>query len=205
MTPTTKRSPSPSSLSTPAPRRPPLWLQVSVRAGVAAQLVTTGVGALLLAIASGYLGADLALRQASLVIGILLIYLNTHAIGHYVVGRALGIGFRGFGLRGTDHPENYPPLVRQLMSLLPMWVALTEPASRRAAGKRARAAMYAAGETSTSICSIAAATATVLAGAPWAVPLLAVAIAWNAAATVVVSVIPKGDYAKALRALRSTE
>jgi hypothetical protein len=32
-----------------------------------------------------------------------------------------------------------------------------------------------------------------------------VAIAWNAAATVVVSVIHKGDYAKALRALRSTQ
>lgn len=203
MTQTTNYSLSPNSLATPAPRRPPLWLRVSVPVGLAAQLLATGIGALLLAVASGLLGAGLVVREASLVIGFLLIYLDTHAIGHYVVGRALKIDFRGFGLRGTDHPENYPPLLRQVMSVLPMWVALTEPTSRRAAGRRARAAMYAAGETSTTICSITAATAVVIAGAPWAVALLAATIAWNVAATVVVSVIDKGDYAKALQALRS--
>lgn len=203
MTPSTTRPRSRSSLPTPAPGRPPLWLRVSVRAGLAAQITATALGVLLLAIASGALGAGRGLREASLVAGFALIYLNTHAIGHYLVGRAVGIRFRGFGLRGTDHPENYPPLLRQAMSALPMWVALTEPSSRRAAERWARAAMYAAGETSTTVCSLAAATATTLARAPWAGTLLVAAIAWNIAASIVVSVIDKGDYARALRALRA--
>ncbi len=187
----------------PPPPRPPLWLWVPVRAGLAAQLVATAIGASLLAVCSGALGASPGIREASLVVGILLVYLDTHAIGHYLVGRAVGIRFRGFGLRGTDHPENYPPLLRQVMSILPMWVALTDPASRRAASRRARAAMYAAGETSTAVCSIAAAAAVSLAGAPWAEPLLVATALWNVAAAVVVSVIDKGDYARALRSLRA--
>lgn len=202
MTLSTTRPPSRASLPAPSPRRPPLWMRVSVSVGIAAQVFATGVGALLLMIASGALGSGLGLREASLVVGFALIYLNTHAIGHYLVGRAVGIGFRGFGLRGTDHPESYPPLLRQAMSVLPMWAALTEPSSRRAAGRWARAAMYAAGETSTTACSLAAAIATDLAGAPWAGTLLIAAIAWNLAASIVVSVIDKGDYAKALQALR---
>ena len=194
---------SESSRPAPGARRPPLWLRVSVPAGLVAQLAATGLGALLLAIASGALGAGRGLREASLLVGFGLVYLDTHAVGHYLVGRAVGIRFSGFGIRGTDHPENYPPLLRQAMSALPMWVALTEPSSRRAAGRRARAVMYAAGETSTTVCSLAAAAATALAGAPWAGTLLVAAIAWNAAASIVVSVIAKGDYAKALRELRT--
>ena len=194
--------PSGSSPPAPASRRPPLWLRVSVPAGLLAQLAATGLGALLLAIASGTFGAARALREASLLVGFGLVYLDTHAMGHYLVGRAVGIRFRGFGVRGTDHPENYPPLLRQAMSALPMWVALTEASSRRAAGRRARAVMYAAGETSTTVCSLAAAAATTLAGAPWAGTLLVAAVAWNAAASIVVSLVDKGDYAKALRALR---
>lgn len=203
MTPSTRRPPVDNSLPVPPPPRPPLWLRVSVPAGLAAQLAATGVGALLLAVAAGSLGAGRGLREAALVVGFLLVYLDTHAIGHYLVGRALKIRFRGFGLRGTDHPESYPPPLRQAMLLLPMWVALTEPASRRAAGCRARAAMYAAGEVSTTACSLAAATAAALAGAPWAGPLLIATVGWNIAATIVVSVIDKGDYAKALQALRA--
>jgi hypothetical protein len=43
-------------------------------------------------------------------------------------------------VRGTDHPENYPPGVRQLMSGLPMWSALTDKASMRQAGRWAKPA-----------------------------------------------------------------
>lgn len=209
MTLSTRRSASVRRLPSDRPqppspqRRPPLWLRVSVPAGVGIQLLATGAGALLLAIACGSLDAGIALRKVSLLVGFVLVYLDTHAIGHYLLGRAVKIRFRGFGLRGTDHPENYPPVLRQAMSLLPMWVALTEPASRRAVGGRARAVMYAAGEASTTICSLAAASATAFSGAPWGGTLLAATIVWNTVASIVVTVIDKGDYAKALRALRA--
>ncbi|EQD29326.1 conserved hypothetical protein, membrane, partial [mine drainage metagenome] len=146
--------------------RPPLWLRVPVATGVAIQVGASAMGALLIAVACALPAAGPAGRELSLGLGFLLIYLNTHALGHYLVGRAVGIRFRGFGMRGTDHPENYPPGLRQIMSFLPMWAVLTEPSSRRSAGRRAQAAMWAAGETSTTLCSIAAAGTAALAGAP---------------------------------------
>jgi hypothetical protein len=185
----------------PAPR-PPLWLSVGTRTGLVAQGLATATGAAALAIAGGWLGLDVSLREAALLLGLLLVYLNTHAAGHYLVGRAVGISFRGFGLRGTDHPEAYPPGLRQLLSALPMWVALTYPPSRHAASRWALAAMYAAGETATTICTVSAAGAAEAAGAPWGLTALWVTIIFSAAASATVAVIPKGDYAKAAQALR---
>ena len=117
-----------------------------------------------------------------LLVGWLAIYISSHAIAHVAVGRAVGIRFRAYGVRGTDHPENYPPGVRQLMSVLPMWSALTDKASMRQAGRWAKAAMFAAGETSTTVASIAAAAYAAHAGIPG-------------------GHVPKGDYTKALRVL----
>jgi hypothetical protein len=111
---------------------------------------------------------------------------------HYLVGRPLGIGFRGFGLRDTDHPEVYPPGLRQVMSVLLMWVALTEPTSRRAASRFGLAAMYAAGETATTVCTVGAAGAAAAAHASWGLGTLWVVAVFCAASSAVVAVIPKG-------------
>lgn len=183
--------------------RPPLWLRTSVPVGVVSQCAAAAIGTGLIAVAADSYRLGVDLRGAALIVGFILIYLNTHAVAHWFVGRIVGIRFRGFGLRGTDHPENYPPGLRHLMGALPMWVAMTEPESRRRAGPRARAAMYAAGETSTTVCSVAAAAAAFLAHAPWARGLLVFAVLWNLGASIVVSMIDKGDYAKARRALRA--
>lgn len=188
----------------PVPLRPPLWLRTSVRSGVLAQTAATALGCLLLAFAAGLTGGPPDLRHVELILGLLLLYLNTHAIGHFLVGRAVGIDFRGFGLRGTDHPADYPAGLRHLMALLPMWTAITEPASRRAAPPRALAAMYAAGETATTLCTVAAAAAAFSAGALWGLGALIVVAAWNALASVAVAKTERGDYAKALRAWRRT-
>ena len=133
--------------------------------------------------------------------GWLAIYLSSHAIAHVAAGRAAGIRFRAYGVRGTDHPENYPPGVRQLMSILPMWSALTDKASMRQACRWAKAAMFAAGETSTTVVSIAAAAYAARTHTPGGHALLAGSILWAIAATVTTAIVPKGDYAKALRAL----
>ena len=104
---------------------------------------------------SGLLGAVAATRHAGqlgarggthwMVAGRVLAYFTEHAFSHWVVGRAAGIRFTGYGLHGTSHPQVYPPGVRQVFSCLPLLSARTETESLRAAPPRARAAMYAAG------------------------------------------------------------
>ena len=142
-------------------------------------------------------------RLAVALAGFLVIYDCSHAIGHYLAGRALGIRFRFYGIRGTDHPEDYPPGARQLMSAMPFWSVVTSQDSMRAAAPWKKALMFAAGETSTAVCSIAAAYAAMIAGIPGGRTLFLATVAWNAVSTVVTARTPKGDYAKALRVLRT--
>jgi hypothetical protein len=195
--PATTAPPATQAAAAPMPR---LWAKFSVwtgtliqAAGIAAGAATLGTAARLHA-ASGF-------RLTLLGTGWLAIYLSSHAIAHVAVGRAAGIRFRAYGVRGTDHPENYPPGVRQLMSVLPMWSALTDKASMRQAGRWAKAAMFAAGETSTTVVSIAAAAYAARTHTPGGHALLAGSILWAIAATITTAIVPKGDYAKTLRAL----
>jgi len=121
MTATTTSTPQAAPAAAPMPE---LWARFSVRTGTAIQAAGITAGAALLG-AAAHLHFAGGLRLALLAAGWLAIYLSSHAIAHVAVGRAAGIRFRAYGVRGTDHPENYPPGVRQLMSILPMWSALT--------------------------------------------------------------------------------
>ena len=186
----------------PAAPRPPLWTKLSIARGNLIQAVGLAAGAALLALAAAMTGPSLP-RLAVALLGYLVIYDCSHAIGHYLAGRAVGIRFRFYGIRGTDHPEDYPPGFRQLMSAMPFWSAVTDKASMRAAAPWKKAVMFAAGETSTAICSIAAAYAAMATGVPGGRVLFLATVAWNAVSTIVVARTPKGDYAKALRVLRT--
>ena len=85
----------------------------------------------------------------------LLAYFSEHAFSHWLVGRALGIRFTGYGLHGTSPPQLYPPGMRFLFSHLPLLSARVEPASLRAASPTARASMYAAGTVGTVLVGLA--------------------------------------------------
>jgi hypothetical protein len=85
----------------------------------------------------------------------LLAYFCEHAFSHWLVGRALGIRFTGYGLHGTSHPYLYPPGARFLFSHLPLLSARVDPTSLRAASPAARAAMYAAGTVGTVLVGLA--------------------------------------------------
>src|SRR5215217_8139090 len=85
----------------------------------------------------------------------LLAYFSEHAFSHWLIGRALGIRFTGYGLHGTTHPQYYPPGMRFLFSHLPLLSARTDPASLKQARPAVRAAMYAAGTVATVIASAA--------------------------------------------------
>ena len=89
------------------------------------------------------------------------------------------------------------------MQAAPFYVALSTKNSRDQATGRAKAIYYAAGETSTAICSIAYAAVAAAAHIPGGQALLVAMIISNAISTIVTTRNPTGDYGKALRALRS--
>src|SRR3712207_8354633 len=74
-----------------------------------------------------------------MVAGLVVAYFSEYASSHWLVGRALGIRFTGYGLHGTSHPHLYPPGARFLFSRLPLLSARVDPASLRAASPAARA------------------------------------------------------------------
>jgi hypothetical protein len=158
-----------------------------------------GAGVLFLA---AHLQAGAAVRIVLMLLGWLVIYICCHAIAHWTVGRLVGIHFRGYGIRGTDHPQNYPPSLRQLMSVMPFFTALTEKASMQQASSTAKAAMFSAGETSTTLCSLLAAGYAWLSGTPAGFTLFIVTLCWDIGSTIVTAIVPRGDYSKAIRVLR---
>jgi hypothetical protein len=183
------------------PALPKLWFRLSEASGNAVQVSGLVLGAGLLYVAA-QLHASSVVRIVLMIVGWLTIYICCHAIAHWAVGRLLGIRFRGYGVRGTDHPESYPPGLRQLMSLFPFFSALTQKASMQQASPVAKALMFSAGETSTTLCSILAAAYAWLSGIPGGFALFAFSVCWAIGSTITTSIIPRGDYAKALRTLR---
>jgi len=174
----------------------------TVAQGNAIQVAGVAGGGGLLAIASAINGPGI-IRGGLMLAGFVAVYLNCHSIAHYAAGRLVGLKFRGYGIRGTDHPEVYPPGIRQLMEAAPFYVTLSTKASREQAGRLAKAIYFAAGETSTALCSIAFAAAAAAAHIPGGQLLLMAMIGFNAVSTIVTARTPSGDYAKAIRALRS--
>jgi hypothetical protein len=181
---------------------PKLWLRLSETQGNIVQLGGLILGAGLLYLAAHLMIAS-SVRVVLMLLGFVVIYICCHAIAHWAVGRLVGIRFRGYGVRGTDHPELYPPIIRQIMSIIPFFSALTEKASMQQANPWAKALMFSAGETSTNICSLLAAAYAWLSGIPGGSTLFMVIVIWDLSSTIVTSIIPRGDYAKAIRTLRA--
>ncbi len=135
----------------PTPKRVRPWRTLSIAKGNTIQICAL-LGAVALA---WYAGREEVRGTRWIVVSRLLAYFSEHAFSHWLVGRALGIRFTGYGLHGTSHPQHYPPGIRFLFSRLPLLSARTDPASLRAAEPTARAAMYAAGTVATVIASVA--------------------------------------------------
>jgi hypothetical protein len=186
----------------PVTPRPPLWMKLSIARGNLIQTTGLAAGAALMGLAAAMTGPSPA-RLAVALVGFMVIYDCSHAIGHYLAGRAVGIRFRFYGIRGTDHPEDYPPGFRQLMSAIPFWSVVTDKDAMRSAAPWKKALMFASGENATTVCSLAAAYAAMATGVPGGKVLFLATVVWDAVSTITVARVPKGDYAKALRVLRS--
>ena len=79
---------------------------------------------------------------------------------------------------------------------------MTQKDSMAKASPTAQALMFAAGETSTTVCGILAGWYAWHENIPAGGILLIFAVVWGLSATVATAMFPKGDYAKALKVLR---
>lgn len=181
---------------------PPFWFRLPVPVGNSVQVAGMGAGAGLI-LAAGAIRGDVWAGALTMVGGFILVYLSCHSIGHWLVGRALGLRFRYIGVRGTDHPEAFPAGLRQLMSLLPMFTTVSTRESRAAAGGHAVALYMAAGQVSTMVWTMLASGLAIGVGAPGAPVLLGVAVLVNAYAAVMAAFNSRVDYAKAVASWHS--
>ena len=127
------------------------WLILSVAQGNTIQVL----GLLGAAALAWYAGREGVHGTRWMVVSRLLAYFTEHAFSHWIVGRAVGMRFTGYGLHGTSHPLLYPPGLRFLFSHLPLLSARVDPASLRAASSTERAALYAAGTVGTVLVGLA--------------------------------------------------
>jgi hypothetical protein len=178
-----------------------LWFRTSVLGGNLMQLGGLSSAGALLALA-GQVAASPNLAVPLTLAGLAVVLLSSHAIGHWLVGRLLGIRFNGYSVQGSGHLDIYPPGIRQVMSFAPFFAARTERGSMRDAAPWAQALMFAAGKTTDSIATVAYALAAFALGLPSAHLIAVITIVAQVFSTIAVIRSPGGDYAKALRALK---
>jgi hypothetical protein len=131
----------------------------------------------------------------------LVAYFCEHAFAHWLVGRAFGIRFTGYGLHGTSHPQHYPPGARFFFSHLPLLSARADPASLAGASPTARATMYAAGTVTTVAVSAAIPGYCWLRGVRGARGFFVGANLWSVPLLLSESLREGGDLRRALREL----
>jgi hypothetical protein len=192
------------TVSAPPPPRPPFWFRLSIMTANLIQLTGLIAGAAILYIDARLQAADIV-RIVLMLLGWFIIYICCHALAHWFIGRLVHIEFQGYGLRGTDHPENYSGVMRWSMNALPMFTAITKKGSMQKARPIANALMFAAGETSTAICTILVGFYAWQRAIPGGMILFIVMIVFNLMSTITTARIPRGDYYKAWRALHSTQ
>jgi hypothetical protein len=193
------------SYETPLPAitpRPPFWIKLPVLAGNAIQFGGVLAGILLIFFAAAINNAG-ALSASIAVAGTVIVAFCSHSIGHWLAGSLGGLRFAYIGVRGTDHPESYPQVLRQILSRVPMFTVVSTRQSRAGAGRQALAAYFAAGQTTAFFGWLGAAFLSLALGVPGAHAILIVILCWVAGTLVVAVVNPKGDYAKAWRALHA--
>ena len=137
-----------------------------------------------------------------LVAGWLVTYLCNHAIGHWAVGRLVGIRFLGYGVHGTTAPDWYPPGMRWIFRHVPFLSVRTDPSTRRAAHPLARMAMYLGGPLFMGLTSVGIPFYGRASGVPRARALLIGAALWFVLGSVAECIRPSGDLRRAWRELR---
>lgn len=130
-----------------------------------------------------------------------LLYFCSHAIAHWLVGRAVGIRFQFYTVGGTGNPEGWPPGLRWIFEHLPFFGVQTEKLSVQNARPEAKALMWSAGVTSSAILPTLGAFVAWRSGVPWSGWFFLFAAFWALGTLASNWTSRTGDYSKARRAL----
>src|SRR5713226_7756709 len=130
-----------------------------------------------------------------------LLYFSSHAIAHWLVGRAVGIRFLFYTVGGTGNPEGWPPGLRWIFEHLPFFGVQTEKLSMQNVGPGARALMWSAGVTSSAVIPTLSAFLAWRSGVPWSGWFFLFALFWALGTLASNWTSRAGDYSKARRAL----
>ena len=159
-------------------------------------------------LAAGFsLRASLSTRSTAVAVGAMflawvLLYFSSHAIAHWLVGRAVGIRFLFYTVGGTGNPEGWPPGLRWIFEHLPFFGVQTEKLSMQNVSPAARAIMWSAGVTSSAVIPTLSAFLAWRSGVPWSGWFFLFALVWALATLASNWTSRTGDYSKARRALR---
>ena len=159
---------------------------------------------------AGILAACFALRTCrstrstavtAMLLAWVLLYFSSHAIAHWLVGRAVGIRFLFYTVGGTGNPEGWPPGLRGIFEHLPFFGVQTEKLSMQNVGPGARALMWSAGVTSSAVIPTLSAFLAWRSGVPWSGWFCLFAVFWAFGTLASNWTSRTGDYSKARRAL----
>jgi hypothetical protein len=145
--------------------------------------------------------ASTATAVSAMLVAWVLLYFCSHAIAHWLVGRAVGIRFKFYTVGGTGNPEGWPPGLRWVFGHLPFFGVQTEKLSMQNASPAAKALMWSAGVTSSAILPTLGAFVAWRSRVPGSGWFFLFTVFWAAGALASNWTSRTGDYSKARRAL----
>jgi hypothetical protein len=143
-----------------------------------------------------------ATAVSAMLLSWVLLYFCSHALAHWLVGRAVGIRFLFYTVGGTGNPEAWPPGLRWIFEHLPFLGVQTETVSMQNVSPQARALMWSAGVTSSASLPTLSAFLAWRSGVPWSGWFCLFALFWALGTLASNWTSRTGDYSKARRALR---
>src|SRR5690349_9505039 len=94
-----------------------VFARLSITAGNILQ--AGGILAACLALQTSRSARSPAIAISAMLLAWILLYFCSHAIAHWLIGRAVGIRFRFYTVGGTGNPEGWPPGLRWIFEHLP--------------------------------------------------------------------------------------
>ena len=186
-------------MNTAAPKRRRVFARLTIPTGNALQM--GGILAAGFALTAARSEHSTAIAVSEMLLAWVFLYFCSHAIAHWLVGRALGIRFLFYTVGGTGNPEGWPPGLRWIFEHLPFLGVQTEKVSMQAASPTSRALMWAAGVTSSAIIPTFGAFWAWHNGVRWSEEFALFALFWGFGTLASNWRSRSGDYSKARRAL----
>jgi hypothetical protein len=176
-----------------------IFARLSIPAGNSLQI--GGILAAGLALKASRSAHSTAIAVTEMLLAWVLLYFFSHAIAHWLVGRAMGIRFLFYTVGGTGNPEGWPPGLRWVFEHLPFLGVQTEKLSMQNASPTVRALMWSAGVTSSAVLPTLAAFWTWHSGVSGGGWFSLFALSWALGTLASNWTSRTGDYSKARRAI----